>query len=1176
MEEGCIPDQKFQNLDVVNTLTFGTLVGTIDLGSTNINVGLNLYLQDADANDVSADSETGMLVFGSDYDLFVYHGGTDNYIVSKSGDFIIDNQNTTGSTSFQLGTDTNATKFNILNDSGTELFSIDGSNIATFAGNINANNGVDITGANLTLADNIDIVIGTGSDLTINHNGTNTTLTSITGDFVFDNTNTSGETTFQLGTDTNTTEFNVKNNSGTNLLRVLGDGVVAFPKLTSDPGNIEGGVYYDDDENVLKFYNGSSWAELGAGAGGDSVFSTKLLVDIPDSNYTPSSTDGILSHFEGGSTYTDNITAGSGTATASLLYSFEGAVLGATNASVTTTDVSTVYIAGAPTAGTNMTITRAYSLWIGSGNFRMAESSNLMFGTNAILSDSSGTMTLSNIDALDATTEATIESAIDTLSNLTTVGALDSGSITSNFGNIDNGTSSITTTDLTANGNIILGNASTDTITFNGTIQGGSPLVFEGATENDFETTFVITDPTADRTITFPNSSIEVNASADLSGNTLASGIVSSSLTTVGALDNGSITSNFGNIDNGSSSITTTDLTANGNIILGNASTDTITLNGTIQGGSPLVFEGATENDFETTFVITDPTADRTITFPNSSIEVNASADLSGNTLASGVVSSSLTTVGALDNGSITSGFGNIDNGTSSITTTDLTANGNIILGNASTDIITFNGTIQGGSPLVFEGDFETTFVITDPTADRTITFPNSSIEVNASADLSGNTLASGVVSSSLTTVGALNSGSITSGFGNIDNGSSSITTTGQISGGSLVITGDSTFDTNTLYIDSSDNRVGIGTTSPDSQLHIVNNSDVNYASLIVESTSTGIDGDATIRVLSSNGGESEIIIGNNITDGSTYNMFHLGMVSDQTKLYFGYESGIATNITEPSIGSSTDIMVLDGANKRVGIGTISPSYKLDVDGNTNISGDLTLYYAVNDGNPTISLGSSATNRLEILSTYNSGAQTLDSVTFKTYTSSATADDGKMVFSIDESNVLEIDDDGINVTGKATFTRGIEMVWMNLDLTSNHVGNSTQIIGSAIAGSSFTLLQSSHSAWSENDGKLTLSSNFTGKWLIQFVLGVKLTTGEQRATRLRFRENTTTLMEILQNILDSSDSGDEYAAISSSQVLDLSTTTTGAYTFLFDGILGTSDVTLSTVGDTNFTFMYLG
>ena len=61
------------------------------------------------------------------------------------------------------------------------------------------------------------------------------------------------------------------------------------------------------------------------------------------------------------------------------------------------------------------------------GDVTFAESSSIKCGSNAILSDSSGTMTLSNIDALDATTEATIESAIDTLSNLTSVGTISTG-----------------------------------------------------------------------------------------------------------------------------------------------------------------------------------------------------------------------------------------------------------------------------------------------------------------------------------------------------------------------------------------------------------------------------------------------------------------------------------------------------------------------------------------------------------------------------------------------------------------------------------------------------------------------------------------------------------------------------------------------------------------------------
>ena len=60
-------------------------------------------------------------------------------------------------------------------------------------------------------------------------------------------------------------------------------------------------------------------------------------------------------------------------------------------------------------------------------------------------------------------------------------------------------------------------------------------------------------------------------------------------------------------------------LLANANVALGDANTDTVTINGVIQGASPLVFEGATADAFETTFAVTDPTADRTITIPNES-----------------------------------------------------------------------------------------------------------------------------------------------------------------------------------------------------------------------------------------------------------------------------------------------------------------------------------------------------------------------------------------------------------------------------------------------------------------------------------------------------------------------------------------------------------------------------
>ena len=77
------------------------------------------------------------------------------------------------------------------------------------------------------------------------------------------------------------------------------------------------------------------------------------------------------------------------------------------------------------------------------------------------------------------------------------------------------------------------------------------------------------------------------------------------------------------------------------------------------------------------------------------------------------------------------------------------------------------------------------------------------------------------------------------------------------------------------------------------------------------------------------------------------------------------------------------------------------------------VYGDYTLYNAVNDGNPTLRLGSAAGESLGITVAYNSGAQTLDKVTFDTATSSGTGHDGQYIFNVDGTNRMSITDDGI-------------------------------------------------------------------------------------------------------------------------------------------------------------------
>jgi hypothetical protein len=87
-----------------------------------------------------------------------------------------------------------------------------------FAGNVDASGGVDID------ADNASLTIGAGPDLTILHNATNTVATSATGDFIIDNTNTTGSTILRLGTDTTATDVLIENNSEAALFGFLGAG----------------------------------------------------------------------------------------------------------------------------------------------------------------------------------------------------------------------------------------------------------------------------------------------------------------------------------------------------------------------------------------------------------------------------------------------------------------------------------------------------------------------------------------------------------------------------------------------------------------------------------------------------------------------------------------------------------------------------------------------------------------------------------------------------------------------------------------------------------------------------------------------------------------------------------------------------------------------------------------
>jgi hypothetical protein len=294
----------------------------------------------------------------------------------------------------------------------------------------------------------------------------------------------------------------------------------------------------------------------------------------------------------------------------------------------------------------------------------------------------------------------------------------------------------------------------------------GTSIVFEGATADAYETTLQVTDPTADRTITLPNATGTVITTGNLSDITNI-GVFTSTITMEGSsADDNELTLSAGNptadrtltfpdatdtlvgkattdtLTNKSISLTTNTVTgtlAEFNTAVSDADLATIagtetltnktltspTISGLTLSDSSIVIEGSSANEFETTLTVINPTADRTISFPDSDGTVALAGDVA-TSLGSYILSED---IGAVDGVAGLDGSKNL---------------------------------LVPGTKIIFEGTdnaHETEFVVTDPTADVTITFPDATGTVALAANvaaLSGATFTGAVSGTDLTLSGNL------------------------------------------------------------------------------------------------------------------------------------------------------------------------------------------------------------------------------------------------------------------------------------------------------------------------------------------------------------------------------------------------------------------------------------
>jgi hypothetical protein len=170
------------------------------------------------------------------------------------------------------------------------------------------------------------------------------------------------------------------------------------------------------------------------------------------------------------------------------------------------------------------------------------------------------------------------------------------------------------------------------------------------------------------------------------------------------------------------------------------------------------------------------------------------------------------------------------------------------------------------------------------------------------------------------------------------------VTATNSYVSGTSTIT---TVDTDTLYVERVEaTNIGIGTTNPQAELDVVGDIRLTGTGRIYDSNnSAGTSG----QVILSNGPSSPITWGNptEITAGAATSVTTVN-VSSTDNLY--YLTFVPENEGLQSIYLDTDTLAYNPSTNRLGIGTTNPQAELDVVGNINASGTLTVNDIVVEG----------------------------------------------------------------------------------------------------------------------------------------------------------------------------------------------------------------------------------
>ena len=294
-------------------------------------------------------------------------------LTNKGGENVIEITSGDPHLTFQLS---ETDKFTIgVDDSDSDSLKIDTGGTVGGATKLTIDTSGNVTVAGDLTVSGDDLFMGTNTDgMVLVADGTNFNPVQVSGDVELTN---AGVTTIQSGA----VESGMLNDNIISGQTEITSGLADADELLYSDGGTLKRVGIDTFASKLAGTGiSASAAVLSVDAAQSGITSLGTLTGLTldgDKNVTPG--DGAMIHLDT-STITDNNTSASGTASLYSHVRLEAPTLAASNSSVTTTAATTLYISGAPAAGTNQTLSQTTALLVDAGNVRF--DGNIIMASN--------------------------------------------------------------------------------------------------------------------------------------------------------------------------------------------------------------------------------------------------------------------------------------------------------------------------------------------------------------------------------------------------------------------------------------------------------------------------------------------------------------------------------------------------------------------------------------------------------------------------------------------------------------------------------------------------------------------------------------------------------------------------------------------------------------------------